>query len=152
MSDGDAPTGVGKTALGVAMVRAEESRRSDRLFDDPYAAAFLAAAPGAFEREQRAVTTGVADMAAWGTAFWTQTVIRTRFYDDYLLDAAHGGIRQVVLLAAGLDTRAYRLAWPDGLRLFEVDLPEVLQFKQRVLDEQADAPRSDRRDRGTSSR
>jgi methyltransferase (TIGR00027 family) len=144
MSDGDVPTGVGKTALGVAMVRAEESGRSDRLFDDPYAAAFVAAAPGAFDREQRAATE-TDDMAAWGAAFWTNAVVRTRFYDDYLLDAVHGGIRQVVLLAAGLDTRGYRLAWPAGVRLFEVDLPGVLSFKQRVLDEQAAVPRTDRR-------
>src|SRR5512133_3705601 len=145
MSDGDAPTGVGKTALGVALVRAQESRRGDRLFDDPYAGAFLAAAPGAFDREQRAAATGTDDMAAWGAAFWTNAVVRTRFYDDYLLAAAHHGIRQLVLLAAGLDTRGYRLAWPAGARLFEVDLPEVLRFKQRVLDEQAAAPRTDRR-------
>lgn len=144
MGSGDAPTGVGKTALGVAMVRAEESRRSDRLFDDPYAAAFLAAAPGVFEREQRAAAAGVGDMAAWGAAFWSHAVIRTRFFDDWLLDAVHRGIHQVVLLAAGLDTRAYRLTWPHGVHLFELDLPEVLAFKQRVLDEQAAVPRCHR--------
>jgi methyltransferase (TIGR00027 family) len=145
MTGGDVPTGVGKTALGVAMVRAEESRRSDRLFDDPYAAAFLAAAPGVFEREQRAATAGVGDTAAWGAAFWSRAVIRTRFFDDYLLDAVQRGIRQVVLLAAGLDTRAYRLAWPDGVHLYELDLPEVLDFKQRVLDDRAAVPRCHRR-------
>jgi methyltransferase (TIGR00027 family) len=145
MSGGDAPTGVGKTALGVAMVRAEESRRSDRLFDDPYAAAFLAAAPGVFNREERAATTDVGGMTGWGAAFWSHAVIRTRFFDDYLLDTAGRGIRQVVLLAAGLDTRAYRLAWPADVCLFELDLPQVLDFKQRVLQEQAAVPRCDRR-------
>jgi O-methyltransferase involved in polyketide biosynthesis len=54
----EAPSGVGKTALGMAMIRAQESRRSDRLFDDPYAAAFLAAALGVFDAEQRAAATG----------------------------------------------------------------------------------------------
>src|SRR5438132_3170000 len=126
MDSGSAPTGVGKTALGVAMIRAEESRRSDRLFDDPYAAAFLAAAPGVFDREQRAAAAGVGGMAAWGAVFWSHAVIRTRFFDDYLFDAAERGIRQVLQLAAGLDTRAYRLAWPPGVRLFELELPEVL--------------------------
>ena len=145
MGGGDVPTGVGKTALGVAMVRAEESRRGDRLFDDPYPAAFLAAAPGVFDREQRAAAAGVGGMAGWGAVFWSHTVIRTRFFDDYLLDAAGRGIRQVVLLAAGLDTRAYRLAWPAGVRLFELDLAGVLDFKQRVLDEQAAVPRCERR-------
>jgi methyltransferase (TIGR00027 family) len=144
------PTGVGKTALGVAMVRAEESQRSDRLFDDPYAAAFLAAAPGAFDRERQAAeraTAGADDggMASWGAAFWSHAVIRTRFFDDYLLEAAERGIRQIVLLAAGLDTRAYRLAWPTGIRLYELDLPEVLGFKERVLAEQAAVARCERR-------
>jgi methyltransferase (TIGR00027 family) len=144
--------GVGKTALGAAMVRAEESRRGDRLFDDPYADAFLAAAPGVFNREQRAAAAHVGDMAGWGAAFWSHAVVRTRFFDDYLADAAGGGIRQVVLLAAGLDTRAYRLPWPVGVRLFELDLPEVLDFKQRVLDQQAATARCDRRAIGVDLR
>jgi methyltransferase (TIGR00027 family) len=129
--------GVGKTALGVAMVRAEESRRADRLFDDPYADAFLAAAPGAFESEQRAAVAGSSELAAWGAAFWSDAVIRTRFFDDYLLAAAADGLRQIVLLAAGLDTRAFRLPWPHGVRLYELDLPEVLTFKDRALAERA---------------
>lgn len=137
MSEGDVRAGVGKTALGVAMVRAEESCRADRLFDDPYAAAFLAAAPGTFDAEQRSASAGGGDMASWGAAFWSHAVIRTRFFDDYLLQAARDGLRQVVLLAAGLDSRAYRLTWPDGIRLYELDLPEVLEFKEHVLQVQA---------------
>lgn len=126
------------------MVRAEESRRVDRLFDDPYAQAFLRAAPGAFDGEQRAATAGGGDLASWGTAFWAHAVIRTRFFDDYLLAAAGAGLRQVVLLAAGLDTRAFRLPWPNGVRLYELDLPEVMDFKQRVLDEAAAVTRCER--------
>lgn len=117
-------------------VRAAESRRADRLFDDPYAEAFLAAAPGAFDVEQAAAA-GAGAMAAWGAAFSSHAVTRTRFFDDYLLTATAGGIRQVVLLAAGLDTRAFRLPWPDGVRLYELDLPDVLAFKERVLAERA---------------
>src|SRR3954447_21152784 len=100
-------TGVSKTALGVARIRAGESRRPDRLFDDPYAAAFVAAMPDAYadmasrSDEQRAI----------GAALAVHVAIRTRLYDDYLLDAVDRGCRQVVLLAAGLDTRAFRLAW-----------------------------------------
>jgi methyltransferase (TIGR00027 family) len=60
-------------------------------------------------------------------------VIRTRFYDDFLMDACARGCRQVILMAAGLDSRAYRLPWPDGVRLLELDLPTVLAFKDRVL-------------------
>lgn len=58
-------------------------------------------------------------------------MIRTRFYDDYLTAATAAGSRQVVLLAAGLDTRAFRLAWPAGTRVFELDLPGVLAFRRR---------------------
>jgi len=139
-------TGVGKTALGVASVRARETRRTDRLFDDPYAQAFLAAAPEAFT-EERAVLEqgeGAAGLAAVGAAFFLHGIIRTRFFDDYLLQATAGGCRQVVLLAAGLDTRAFRLTWPPGLRLFELDLPDVLAFKEHVLAGQGALPRCGR--------
>lgn len=83
-------------------------------------------------------------MAPWGAAFWSHAVIRTRFFDDYLLDATAHGIRQVVLLGAGLDTRAYRLSWPRGVHVFELDPPEVLGFKETVLTERAAVPRCDR--------
>jgi methyltransferase (TIGR00027 family) len=130
--------GVGVTSLGVAMVRAHESERPDRLFDDPLAAAFVAAAPDAFP-EARQRQTG--EQKSVGAAFGVHTIIRTRFYDDYLLAACATGIRQVVLLAAGLDARAFRLAWPDGTHVFEVDLPEVLAFKESVLTARQASPR-----------
>ncbi len=127
--------GVAKTALGVAAVRAGESRRSDRLFDDPYAQRFLDAAPGAFPEEPAGggAFAALGPMAELGMAFAHHGVLRTRFFDDYLLAAAEAGCRQVVLLAAGLDTRALRLAWPAGTRVFEVDLPEVFAFKEPLL-------------------
>lgn len=136
-------SGVGKTALGVAAVRARESGRPDRLFDDPYAKAFLDAAPRVLPDEP----VSDRDLAAWGpmasvgAVFFAHGVLRTRFFDDYLLAATAAGCEQVVLLAAGLDTRAFRLAWPDGVRLFEMDLPDVLDFKQRVLADRAARPR-----------
>ncbi len=123
------PTGVGMTAIGVAAIRAHESRRDDRLFDDPLATRFLAAAgwtaPTAAEIEPR--------RARWRMLLVASIPIRTRFLDDYLRAATDAGCRQVVLLGAGLDTRAYRLAWPDGTRLFEVDLPDMVGFKNAVL-------------------
>jgi len=122
-------TGVPKTALGVARIRAGETRRPDALFQDPYAAAFVAAMPDAYADD---VTRSDAAREV-GARIAVQVVIRTRFYDDYLLAATADGIRQVVLLASGLDTRAFRLPWPDGTRLFEVDLPEMLAFKEGVL-------------------
>ena len=136
-----APPGVGRTALGAAMIRAVESRRADRLFDDPLAAGFLAAAPSVFGRPERGAAAGLSGLSGAGAGFWTRVVLRTRFFDDYLLEAARRGVRQIVLLAAGLDTRAHRLAWPDGARVFEVDLPGVLEFKQRVLAARAAGPR-----------
>jgi methyltransferase (TIGR00027 family) len=80
-------------------------------------------------------------MAALGAVFYAHGVLRTRFFDDYLLTATTAGCAQVVLLAAGLDTRAYRLSWPADVHLFEVDLPDVLAFKQRVLASQNAQPR-----------
>jgi len=133
-------SGVGKTALAVARVRAEESRRPDRLFDDPYAEAFLAAVPGSGDG-RRATS---AERGSMATFLRFHTIIRTRFYDDYLLGACADGLRHVVLLAAGLDTRAFRLPWPDGVRLFELDLPQVLDFKRRVLAEHGAEPRCER--------
>jgi methyltransferase (TIGR00027 family) len=127
--------GVEKTALGAAMIRARESRREDRLFNDPYAQAFADAAPGAFPEEPK--TSGElaapGPMASLGEVLYAHAVIRTRFYDDYLTAATATGCPQAVLLAAGLDTRAFRLAWPAGTRVFEVDLPGVLSFKDTVL-------------------
>jgi methyltransferase (TIGR00027 family) len=138
--------GVGKTALGVAMVRARESRRNDRLFDDPYAQAFVDAAPGAFPEEPKTgeQLAALGPLASLGAVFYAHGVIRTRFFDDYLAAATAAGCRQVVLLAAGLDTRAFRLAWPQRTRVFEVDLPDVLAFKETVLATRNAVPRCER--------
>jgi methyltransferase (TIGR00027 family) len=125
-----------RTALGGARIRAAESARPDPLFDDPLAAAFLAAAEPA----------AVPDEAAGevGTAFAVGMVVRTRLLDDEAVAAAGAGCRQVVLLGAGLDTRAFRIGWPPGTRVFELDRPEVVAFKERVLAERAAAPRCER--------
>lgn len=120
MSDG-VPADLGMTARWTAAVRAAESRREDRLFDDPWAAALAAEDGAAWLRGRPANTV-------------TVMVLRTRFYDDYLRRSTwSGGIRQVVLLAAGLDTRAFRLRWPDGTVIYEVDRADVLDRKDAVL-------------------
>jgi methyltransferase (TIGR00027 family) len=116
--------------LGVARARAWETRRPNPLFTDPYAAAFVAAAE---EPETRPSE----DPGSLRRRLGFQVIIRTRFYDDYLVRACESGCRQVVLLAAGLDTRAYRLPWPAEVRLWELDLPEVLSFKDRVLSQES---------------
>ncbi|MEV7027127.1 class I SAM-dependent methyltransferase [Kitasatospora sp. NPDC093558] len=118
---------VSRTALSVARVRAYESARPDALFVDPYAAAFVEAAgvePAGSRPSPSALAKGLV----------VHGILRTRFYDDRLLAAAADGAEQVVLLAAGLDTRAYRLDWPAGTQVFELDLEPVLAFKQKVLD------------------
>jgi len=76
--------------------------------------------------------------------FSFHAVIRTRFFDDYLLAACAADCNQVVLLAAGLDTRAFRLPWPPGVHVFELDLPQVLTFKERVLTGQRAVPKCER--------
>jgi len=116
----------------VARLRAAESARTDRLFDDPFAAAFAAGAPADQAPADQAPADGQPPGAP-GSRLGAHVVIRTRFYDDYLLGAVAAGCGQVVLVAAGLDCRAFRLDWPAGLRLFELDQPDVLDFKEAVL-------------------
>jgi methyltransferase (TIGR00027 family) len=119
------------TARWIAAVRAQESRRPDRLLDDPWAAR-LAGAEGEEWLRARA-----------GSPALVVIAIRARFFDDFLRQVTAGeGITQVVLVAAGLDTRAYRLAWPARVRVrvFELDQPEVLARKQEVLDSAGAAP------------
>lgn len=148
MDPHDALTGVAKTALGVAVVRARESLREDRLFDDPYAQRFLDTAPGAFPDQPVSAGDGgveAGSLASLGAVFAFNAVLRTRFFDDYLLHATRAGCLQVVLLAAGLDTRALRLPWPGTVTVFELDLPEVFAFKEEVLDRCGAVPTGERR-------
>jgi methyltransferase (TIGR00027 family) len=112
---------LGSTAHWMASIRALESTRQDALFYDPWAGA-LAGSEGQAWIEGRSPES-VAPI-----------VLRTRFYDDMLLRITHeNAIRQVVLLAAGLDTRAFRLSWPAGTHLYELDQPSVLAYKDEVL-------------------
>jgi methyltransferase (TIGR00027 family) len=136
MSTAGPLSGVGMTALGVARLRAEESRRPDRLFDDPLAAAFVNAVPDAFPEN-----TSVDD---WLSVLLFHGSSGPGSFDEYLLAATAHGCRQILLLAAGLDTRAFRLDWPSGTRLIELDLPEVMAFKDTILTEQAATPRCER--------
>jgi methyltransferase (TIGR00027 family) len=110
--------GVALTALWVAAWRADESERPDALFHDPYARAL--AGPEGFE-----VLEAAREVAVIEAPF---VPIRTVFFDQRIVHRS-----QVVLLAAGMDARAYRLNWPRGARVFEVDLPEVLELKGRRL-------------------
>lgn len=116
------------TARCMAAARARESERADRLFDDPLAAALAG--------DEGESALGWLDLAAWpfapGPGLYS--VVRTRYFDDFLVPSVRdSGARQVVLLAAGMDARAFRLDWPPGIRLYELDLPEVLDLKEKTL-------------------
>jgi methyltransferase (TIGR00027 family) len=124
------PAGVGLTALGAARGRATESARADRLFDDPYAADFVAAAGTAVSPAEAVASPTRVDLRPVIDAY---VAVRTRFFDDALLEAARAGIHQMVVLGAGLDARAFRLPWPAGVRLFEVDVADMFEFKEPIL-------------------
>jgi methyltransferase (TIGR00027 family) len=128
---------ISETAVGAAMMRAHETAQSDALFKDPYAAAFVAASQRPFED----LPDPDGQLARLEEGFRTEGAIRTRFFDDYVTAASRRGIRQVVLLGAGLDTRAFRLSWQPDAHVFEIDLPGVLDFKDRILDQEGARPR-----------
>ncbi|MEW1902254.1 MULTISPECIES: SAM-dependent methyltransferase [unclassified Streptomyces] len=126
---------VSYTAQWMAAARAEESEREDALFVDPFAREL--AAPRGFELIERYAGGGLLPFIS----------IRTRFLDDAIRDVlAESGIQQVVLIAAGMDTRAFRLDWPDGIELYEVDHALLIAEKRRRLAALGAEPRVDRRE------
>ena len=143
----DITTSVGSTALNVATARALEAQKSDPLAVDPFAELFCRAVGG--------TAADVLDGKApehrlrtpdWGEHFVNFQGARTKYFDTYFRQAAEAGVRQVVILAAGLDSRAYRLSWPDQTTIFELDRPQVLDFKREVLAEQGAKPNAERRE------
>ncbi|MGW7418279.1 SAM-dependent methyltransferase [Streptomyces sp. NPDC054863] len=122
-------TGVAATALGVTAIRAQEHRRPDRLFADPYAQHFLDASGDAGP----AAGTQPAPTPELFTLMADQVAVRTRFLDDVLISAARAGTTQVVLLACGMDARSFRLDWPSATALFEVDFADTLAYRAAVL-------------------
>ncbi|MQY30905.1 class I SAM-dependent methyltransferase [Nocardia aurantia] len=148
-TDGDSweiTESVGATALGVAAMRAAETRRDDALFHDPYAERLVRATgdsgwarmlDGDFARRR-------AELGRAGVGNGGFLVGRTVYFDEYFAAATAAGLRQVVILAAGLDARAFRLEWPSGTVLFELDQPKVLAFKAGALT--GVAPAADRRE------
>jgi len=121
---------IAKTASWTAAIRAQESDRPDRLFSDPFARA-LAGTEGL--QILSAANANAANVGVY-------VAIRTRFFDDFVLSVNQAGIRQVVIVAAGMDTRAYRLSWAAGTIVYEVDRPELLRIKDRILAEQRAQP------------
>jgi methyltransferase (TIGR00027 family) len=139
--------GVGVTALVAAAARAVETNRPDGLVTDPYAEAFVRHAP--HETPMPTRLDRVTEDSSEFDQLWDTTAlavgVRSVFFDSYFTDQCARGVRQVVLLAAGLDTRAFRLPWPSGTVVFELDTAPVLKFKNDVLAACAARPRCDRR-------
>ncbi len=143
----DITTSVGSTALFVATARALEAQKPDPLAVDPYAEIFCRAVGGpAADVLDGKVPDHPLKTADFGEHFVNFQGARTRYFDEYFRRAADAGVRQVVILAAGLDSRAYRLDWPDGTTIFELDRPQVLDFKREVLTEHGAQPRAERRE------
>ena len=139
----DLASSVGTTATAAAAARAIATREDRSLIDDPFAEPLV-----------RAVGVDLLTRLATGELPPGDLVeqvaidvakIRAKFYDEFFLDATNAGITQVVILASGLDSRAYRLAWPAGTVVYELDQPQVIEFKTRTLAELGAVPTADRR-------
>lgn len=135
----DIATSVGTTAVMVAAARAAETRQDDALITDPYADVLVeGAGTGAWSTmlDEAVVEKAAAidpEIAAIFTHMRNYQAVRTHFFDEHFTQATEAGIRQVVILASGLDSRAYRLNWPDGTTVFEIDQPKVLEYKSATL-------------------
>jgi methyltransferase (TIGR00027 family) len=145
----DLNNSVGATATGVAVGRALASRGPDALITDPFAEPLVRAVGVNFFTR---IASGELDPAHVDDNgdFGMQRMgammgVRTRFFDEFFLGAANAGIRQAVILASGLDARAYRLPWPAGTTVFEIDQARVIEFKTTTLADLGASPTADRR-------
>ncbi|MBV9515031.1 MAG: class I SAM-dependent methyltransferase, partial [Mycobacteriaceae bacterium] len=140
---------VGATATGVAVGRALASQSANALIDDPYAAPLVRAVGIDFFTRLVDGDIELAEAdgdATWGMRRMTEMMaVRTRFFDEFFLNAARDGVQQAVILASGLDARAYRLPWPPGTTVYEIDQPQVIDFKTRAMRQQGVPPTADRR-------
>ncbi len=153
----DLASSVGATATMVAAARAVATEAANPIINDPFAAPLVRAVgldfftrlvngdlpkpEGGAEAASEAAQTSERDLQLETDSI----AVRTRFFDDFFLNSARDGVVQSVILAAGLDARAYRLSWPRGSVVYEVDQPEVIAFKDGALAELAAAPAADRR-------
>ncbi|OBA80998.1 SAM-dependent methyltransferase [Mycobacterium sp. 1164966.3] len=155
-TDGDSwgpASSVGATATMVAVSRALASQGPEALLDDPLADPLVrAVGVDPFIRMIDGEMPVDDDPLFTRQAMNEQITVRTRFFDDFFTSAAAAGIRQAVILASGLDTRAYRLPWPDGMVVYEIDQPQVVDFKTRTLADLGAAPTADRRPIGVDLR
>jgi methyltransferase (TIGR00027 family) len=145
----DLATSVGATATMVAAARAIATKAENPLIDDRFADPLVRAVGVDFFTRW---VTGELDAdlddseSAWGLEHMPDAMAaRTRYFDSFFLEATQAGIRQAVILASGLDARAYRLAWPADMTVFEIDQPQVIEFKSTTLAGLRAAPTADLR-------
>jgi methyltransferase (TIGR00027 family) len=145
----DLASSVGVTATLVAAGRAMAGKAEDPLVNDPFADPLVRAVGLDFFVK---MIDGDVDFSGFPNASpeRTQAIVngmgvRTKYFDDYLLAAVGAGVRQVVILASGLDSRAYRLDWPSGTVVYEVDQPQVIEFKTTTLADLGAQPTATRR-------
>ncbi len=127
----DVATSVGVTATMIASARAAASRQTDPIINDPFAEPLVRAA--GVEMFTR-LASGDLEFSDLGSGWFADFfAFRARFFDDFFPEASFAGIRQAVIVASGLDTRAYRLKWPTGNVVYEIDQPAVIAFKGSTL-------------------
>jgi methyltransferase (TIGR00027 family) len=142
----DIQNSVGMTAVMVAGARAAETAKPDPLIRDPFAEVLITGVgPGPWSlmgSDEFAAKLAEADaeVAAIFEHMGNYQAVRTHFFDEFFTDASAAGIRQVVILASGLDSRAYRLDWPTGTVVFEIDQPKVLEYKAARMAEHGALP------------
>jgi methyltransferase (TIGR00027 family) len=150
----DLANSVGATATMVAAARAAATRRPQPVITDEYAEPLVRAvgldvftklASGELDSDDLEKGVGFPRIVDTFAA-------RARFYDDYFAAAGKAGVRQVVIVASGLDARPYRLAWPAGTTVYEIDQPEVIAFKTATLAEVGAAPTAELRTIGIDLR
>jgi methyltransferase (TIGR00027 family) len=146
----DLATSVGATATMVAAARAVATKADNPVINDQYAEPLVRAVGVDFLTRWASGDLNVADVDADDATWKLQQMpdamaARTRFFDAFFAEATKAGIRQAVILASGLDARAYRLEWPADTTVFEVDQPEVIAFKTQTLSELGASPTADRR-------
>jgi methyltransferase (TIGR00027 family) len=146
----DLATSVGATATMVAAARAIATKADNPLIDDRFAEPLVRAVGVDFLTKWAAGDLAAADIddddSSWKLEQMPEAMaVRTRFFDSFFHEATQAGIRQAVILASGLDARAYRLDWPAGMTVFELDQPQVIAFKTSTLADLGAEPTADRR-------
>lgn len=142
----DLASSVGATATGVAASRALATKQPIPLIRDPYADALVKAVGLEHCNKIADGELDYGDDPLFNLQqMCEQIAVRTRFFDDFFIGAASAGIQQAVILASGLDTRAYRLPWPQEAVVFEIDQPQVIEFKSGLLESLGAHPAAHRR-------